>query len=218
MPARSLKVLAAAALAVGALAGCGGTPKVGTAAVVGGDRITVRTLDQTVRDWRAQFRKDPVANELRSNSPNPPPQLGGDSDSDLRGALTALINFRVAERMADKAGATVNGADVDQAVWRLKQNGGAESNTLARGLPRAYTRDFARFLATRDAVLRKLGGDPANPLSPATQLAGQRGNELALTTANGMDIEINQRYGEFDPKKLELGPVEYRLSSPDSGI
>lgn len=215
---KSVKVAVAAVVAAGALAGCGGSPKAGTAALVGDDRITVSTLSQTVRDWREQFRTDPAANELRANPADPAPQLAGDSESDLRGALTLLINFRVAEQVADQAGARVNGGQVDGVVDSLNRQGGAQSITLASGLPREHTRDLARLLATQRAVMQQFGADLNDRMNPATQQAGQKWNELFRSTADSMHIEVNPRYGNYDPGNFEVGPVTYRLSSPDSGI
>ncbi|SFN92639.1 hypothetical protein K8Z49_19530 [Actinomadura madurae] len=218
MPGKSVKAAVAAVVAAAALAGCGGSPKVGTAALVGDDRITVTTLSQTVRDWRTQFRADPAANELRANPANPAPQLAGDSESDLQGALTLLINFRVAREVAEQAGVEVTGGQVDGAVQALDRQGGAGAITLASGLPRAHTRDLARLVATQLAVMQRFGADMDNRLSPATQQAGRQWNELFQRTARAMDIEVNPRYGSYDPAKFEVAPVVYRLSSPDSGI
>ncbi|NKZ08565.1 hypothetical protein [Actinomadura latina] len=218
MPGKSVKAAVAVVLAAGALAGCGGSPKVGTAALVGDDRITNTELSQTVRDWRTQFRADPAANELRANPANPAPQLAGDSESDLQGALTLLINFQVADKVAKAAGVKVTGGEVDTAVQALNQQGGADSITLASGLPRAHTRDLARLVATQIAVMQRFGADLGNRLSPATQQAGRQWNELFKRTADGMRIEVNPRYGHYDPGKFEVGSITYRLSSPDSGI
>lgn len=218
MPGKSVKAVVAVVLAAGALAGCGGSPKVGTAALVGDDRITVTELSQTVRDWRTQFRADPAANELRANPAGPAPQLAGDSESDLQGALTLLINFKVADRVARKAGVTVTGGQVDTAVQALNQQGGAGSITLASGLPREHTRDLGRLVATQIAVMQRFGADLTNRLNPATQQAGRRWNELFQSTAGDMHIKVNPRYGSYDPGKLVVGPITYRLSSPDSGI
>lgn len=218
MPGKSVKAAVAVVLAAGALAGCGGSPKVGTAALVGDDRITVTELSQTVRDWRTQFRADPAANELRANAGGVAPQLAGDSESDLQGALTLLINFQVADEVADRAGVTVTGGQVDTAVQGLNRQGGAGSITLASGLPRAHTRDLARLVATQIAVMQRFGADLNNQLSPATQQAGKQWNELFQRTADRMHIEVNPRYGNYDAGKFEVGPITYRLSSPDSGI
>ncbi|MFA1545196.1 hypothetical protein [Actinomadura chokoriensis] len=218
MPGKSVKAAVAVVLAAGALAGCGGSPQVGAAALVGDDRITVTELSHTVRDWRTQFRADPAANELRANAGGAAPQYAADSESDLQGALTLLINFRVADKVADRAGVKVTGGQVDTAVQALNQQGGAEAVTLASGLPRAHTRDLARLVATQIAVMQRFGADVNNRLSPATQQAGRQWNELFQRTADGMHIEVNPRYGTYDPGKFEIGPITYRLSSPDSGI
>ncbi|MEO3822419.1 hypothetical protein [Actinomadura sp. B10D3] len=218
MPGKSVKAAVAAVLAAVALAGCGGSPKVGTAALVGDDRITVTTLSQTVRDWRTQFRADPAANELRANPADPAPQLAGDSESDLQDSLTLLINFRVAREVAKQAGVEITGSQVDGAVKALNDQGGAGSITLASGLPRAHTRDLARLVATQLVVMQRFGADLDNRLSPATQQAGRQWNELFQRTARSMDIEVNPRYGRYDPAKFEIAPLAYRLSSPDSGI
>ncbi|TDB87528.1 hypothetical protein [Actinomadura sp. 7K534] len=215
---KSVKVAVAAVVAAGALAGCGGTPKAGTAALVGDDRITVTELSQDVRDWREQFRADPVANEMRANPGNPAQQLGADSESDVRGALTLLINFRVAREVAEAAGVEITGGRVDRAVESLNRQGGAESITLASGLPRDRTRDLARLVATQSAVMERFGADFNDRMNPATQRAGQQWNELFRRTADGMEIEVNPRYGTYDPGKFEIDPAEQRLSRPDSGI
>ena len=80
MLGKSVKLAAAVLVAAGALAGCsGGSAKAGTAAVVGDDRITVTSLSQTVRDWRRQFKNDPVANRMRAGSTNPAEEMGADA-------------------------------------------------------------------------------------------------------------------------------------------
>ncbi|TDD67255.1 hypothetical protein [Actinomadura rubrisoli] len=214
-----MKAAVAVLVAAGALAGCGGSPRVGTAALVGDDRITVTTLSQTVRDWRGQFRSDAAANQMRSNSNDPSEQVGaGSGEADMRGALTLLINFRVAEKMAAQQGVPVPDGQTDQVVEGLnKRPGGAASFTLASGLPREKARDVARFIATRQLVLRRLGAD-GNPASPATAQAGQRWNALFRGTADRMHIKINPRYGTFDAVRGDVGPVGYRLSSPETGV
>ncbi len=215
---KSVTAAGAAAAAAGVLTGCGAAPTAGTAALVGDDRITVTELSETVRDWREQFRTDPVANEMRANPSNPAQQLGGDSESDLRGALTLLINFEVAEEVADEAGVEITEGRVDAALANLDRRGGAGSLTLATGLPRERTRDLARLVATQIAGMESFGADLTDQTNPATQRAGQRWNELFRRTADGMRIEVNPRYGTYDPGRFEINAVDQRLSRPDPGI
>ncbi|MFB4296078.1 hypothetical protein [Actinomadura sp. NTSP31] len=218
MPGKSLKVAVAAVVAAGALAGCGGQTRVGSAAVVGGDRITVTSLDRTVRDWRGQFKDDPIANQIRANSGGLAPDLGGqDSETDMQGALSLLVNFRVADRVARRAGVSVPDGLADQTAALMDQRGGAASITLASGLPRSRARDLARFIATQTVVMQKFGADLDNAQSPLTQRAAQQWGQLFQQTADGMHIEINPRFGRYDPAKVDIGPVVYKLSSAETG-
>jgi hypothetical protein len=216
----SVKVALAAAVAAGTLAGCGGGPlKVGAAAIVGDDRISTSTLDQTVRDWQKEFRNDDTANQMRSDPSNPTQQAVGDqlSDSDMRDALTVLVNMRVGDEVARRDGITVTGTQVDQVIAALDRQGGASSATLASGLPKRYTRDFARFLAVKALLVQKYGSD-GNPQNPQTMIARQRADADFVKTADSMKIKVNPRYGSFDHGKVAIDPVKYTLSATESGI
>ncbi|GAA4291462.1 hypothetical protein GCM10023178_64480 [Actinomadura luteofluorescens] len=120
--------------------------------------------------------------------------------------------------MARRARVEVTGGQVDGALQALDRQGGAQSITLASGLPRAHARDLARLVATQLAVMQRYGADLNNRLNPATEQAGRQWNELFQRTAAGMHIQVNPRYGHYDPAKFEVAPIVYRLSSPDSGI
>ncbi|MDL4772320.1 MULTISPECIES: hypothetical protein [Thermomonosporaceae] len=215
-----MRVAAAVVVAAGALAGCGGGPvKMGAAALVGDDRISVTTLDQAVRDWQRQFKTDQNANQMRADPGNPEQQVASDtlSESDLRGALAVLVNFRIGKKVAASSGVHISETQVDQVIASLDRQGGAGSTTLANGLPRSYTRELARFLATRDQVAAKAGAD-GNPQSPQTMQAQQQTARLFMDTANGMKIKVNPRFGSFDPNQVTIRPVTARLSAADPGI
>jgi hypothetical protein len=215
-----VKVAVAAVVAAGTLAGCGGGPlKVGAAALVGDDRISTSTLDQTVQDWQKEFRNDDIANQMRSDPSNPTQQAASDqlSDSDMRDALTVLVNMRVGDEVAHRDGINVTGTQVDQVIAALDRQGGAASATLASGLPKRYTRDFARFLAVKALLVQKYGSD-GNPQNPQTMIARQRADADFVKTAESMKIKVNPRYGSFDRTKVAIDPVKYSLSATESGI
>ena len=109
MPGKSVKAAVAVVLAAGALAGCGGSPKVGTAALVGDDRITTNELTRTVRDQEAQFKADPVAKNLLGNQQIRVPRFVPDDEYGVRGSLMMLINLRVVDEAAKQAGVDVTG-------------------------------------------------------------------------------------------------------------
>ncbi|MWA06293.1 hypothetical protein F8568_039310 [Actinomadura sp. LD22] len=218
MPGKSVKVVVAAVVAAGALAGCGGQTRVGTAALVGGDRITVTSLDQTVRDWRGQFEDDPVANQIRANSTGLAPGLADEeSETDMEGALSLLVNFRVADRVARDAGVPVPDGLTAQTAALMDQRGGAGSITLASGLPRSRARDLARFIATQTAVMQRFGADLSNARSPLTVQAAQQWGLKFQQAARDMHIKINPRFGRYDAAKVDIGPVVYELSTAETG-
>ncbi|GLZ10071.1 lipoprotein [Actinomadura sp. NBRC 104425] len=218
--ARLVGAAALAAVAAGVLAGCGGTPpKAGAAALVGDERITTATLDGAVRDWQAQFRADPVANQMRAYPGDSDQQLAAEalSESDMRGALNMLVKIRVADEVARRNGLAITEGTVDRTIAALDRQGGARSVTLAYGLPARYTRDLARYLTVQDQLAVRLGADPADPRGPRTTTAMQGVVDRFVRTAADMDIKINPRFGTFDPRQVAIQPMRQRLSATDSG-
>lgn len=210
MPAVAL----AAVLAAGALAGCGAAPKAGSAALVDGERITVRTLSDTVQDWWGQLQGDQVALQVWAREAGAP--AAEPRDADLRNALNFLVAFRIADEAAEREGVAVTGGRTAEIAALLDRRGGAERITLASGLPRERAGDFTRFMAVQDVLMRHFGADDV-PQSPANMRAAQRFLNLLAETAAEMDVEVNPRYGGFDPQQVAITPVSYELSSPGTG-
>ena len=106
-----LPLAAAAALAVvTGLAGCNTSP--GAAAVVGGDRISATTLQQTVD----RALKDPAAQQ----------QLGQDRAGFVRSELSRLITNVIVARAARDEHVTVSNTDIDQELDTLAQQTGGQ--------------------------------------------------------------------------------------------
>ncbi|MBW8481596.1 hypothetical protein [Actinomadura parmotrematis] len=221
LPTRTVPAVLAAVLAAGALTGCSGGPvKAGSAALVGDDRITVRALDAAVTDWRREFKEDGAANALRAD-----PESGGAgqaaalqaSGDDLSGALSGMIAIRVADEVARRVHLDVTATDVDRIVAQMDAQQGARAYTLAKGLPTSYTRDLARFYTVQTAVLGGLARG-AQPGSAGFQRAAQTTEALFARTAAGMKIEVNPRYGRYDPAQLKIDSVPSMLSATESGV
>ncbi|WP_433333695.1 hypothetical protein [Spirillospora sp. CA-294931] len=216
---KTLKVAAAVAVAAGALAGCGGDPwKVGAAAIVGDDRITVSALDSAVRDWQKEFKADPVANNLRSNpNLNPRLQLVLEklAENPRRQALDMMVRIRIGDRMAERSGLNVTEGGVDRYI---AENGGQrtqEVTALVYGLPKSRHRDMARFSVTLATAAQKFG---ANGTPQGEQAAGEQIKALYGQTIDGLKIKVNPRFGSFDKSQESLGPITYKLSARESGV
>uniref|UniRef100_A0AAU2JQN7 SurA N-terminal domain-containing protein n=1 Tax=Streptomyces sp. NBC_00049 TaxID=2903617 RepID=A0AAU2JQN7_9ACTN len=185
----ALSVSTALLLAAPLLAACSGETRPGTAAVVGGERITTSALQAQVNDVRvAQNRSGQGAAELIASTPNLERQK-----------LDAILQSRIIDTMAETAGITVSAKEIgDERKAYIDNNGGAaqfEALLLQKGAMAPGQAD--RFL--RDRVL-------------LTKLTEKYGNgkleEPARAAVKALDIEVNPRYGAWDAKQIKLGAGE----------
>jgi hypothetical protein len=204
-----------AVLAGAALTACGPL-KPGAAALVGNDRITVAKLDATVKAWSKELPKYPAAQQIAQQAQAQGQQTPFDPSSPQRSALYQLVDMKVWDEVARNAGVSVSGGQVDALIAR---NGGMatlDANVVAEGLPTRYSRDYARSVLLRQAVLQRYG---------VTTATDQQSQQQALQQVAGsyqragrrLKLEVNPRYGSFDFRRMSLGPVCPTLSKPDSG-
>ncbi len=219
---KSLRIAIGAALAGAALTACGPV-KTGAAALVGGDRITIATLNAAVTQWSKELPKYPAAQQIVQQSQvqgaGQGQQIPFDPSSPQRSALYQLVDMRVWDEVARKDGVNVTPGQVDAFV---AQNGGTptlDANVLAQGLPVKYDRDYARAVMLRQALLQKYGvTNGQQPVDPQTQQAALKRLFASYVDAGQrLNVDINPRYGSFDLKTMALRPVCPALSSPDSG-
>lgn len=185
----ALSVSTALLLAAPLLSACSGEARPGTAAVVGGERITTSALQAQVNDVRAaQNRSGQAAAELIASTPNLERQK-----------LDSILQSRIIDEMADTAGLTASQKDIeDERKAYVDENGGAEqfeALLLQKGAMAPGQVD--RFL--RDRVL-------------LTKLSAKYGNgkleEPARAAVRALHIEVNPRYGAWDAKQIKLGVGE----------
>ncbi|MEV7446784.1 SurA N-terminal domain-containing protein [Streptomyces sp. NPDC056257] len=185
----ALSVSAALLLAAPLLSACSGEARPGTAAVVGGERITTSALQAQVNDVRvAQNRTGQAAAELIASTPNLERQK-----------LDSMLQSHVIDKMADTAGISVSVKEIeDERRAYVEENKGAEqfeALLLQKGAMAPGQVD--RFL--RDRVL----------LTKLTAKYGQgKLEEPARAAATDLHIEVNPRYGAWDVKQIKLGAGE----------
>jgi hypothetical protein len=180
---RGLAVAAAALLAVTSLSSCR-ADQVGTAAIVDGQSISVDEL------------QDETASYLEAV----PSGNAGDAQQAI---LLQMIVATLVQKAADSAGVTVSAGEVaaqrDQALDSVRQPA-AEAKVsarayLSRQLAESQTAavvppdQLEQFIRTQ-LLASKLGeNDPA------------AANEAITGAAEDADIEINPRYGRWDPQQ-----------------
>ncbi|MFI8342566.1 SurA N-terminal domain-containing protein [Streptomyces sp. NPDC085639] len=185
----ALSVSAALLVAAPLLSACSGEPRPGTAAVVGGERITTSALQAQVNDVRAaQNRSGQAAAELIASTPHLE-----------RVKLDAILQSRIIDKMADTAGLTATQKDIEDEHQRYAEENGGNAQFEALLLQKGATApgQVDRFL--RDRVL-------------LTKLTAKYGagklEEPARAAVKALHIEVNPRYGAWDAKEIKLGGGE----------
>ncbi|MEU8436671.1 SurA N-terminal domain-containing protein [Streptomyces sp. NPDC029216] len=178
----SVALLAAAPL----LAACSGGTRPGTAAVVGGERITTSALQAQVNDVRsAQNRSEQGA------------RLIGATAGLERLKLNKMIQTAVLERAADDAGLSVSTKEIEDVRKAQLQQVGGEKALAAAALEQAQLAPDqidadTRFKLLRDKLFAHYGSQ-----DKALVKLGE--------AARALHIEVNPRYGRWDEKQILLG-------------
>lgn len=194
---RTAVSIAAAALLLAspALTACGSGPaQPGAAAVVGGQRITVSSLQDKVNEVRAAQAASPQGAQLVSASGKLSAQT-----------LSMLVQNTVIERAASDAGVTVSDGEVEQQKAAALQQFGGSEQALDAALLQQYdivpsgADSFFRTNALVGKLIMSLGFQPGSD-------GGQTAIVNAISkTADKLGVKINPRYGVWDSKKAIIG-------------
>ncbi|MFF9349574.1 SurA N-terminal domain-containing protein [Streptomyces sp. NPDC014734] len=191
---RRTALTVSAALLAGAplLTACGGEAHPGAAALVGGDRIEVSTLQGQVAAVRDAQRDAPDADQLIDNSG----QLG-------RAKLHGLIFDRVLDRATRDAGVTVNRNEIQQMRKAAVAQSGGEERLRTAMLQQSWVAPDQIDAVLREQVqltklARALGADLQQP-------EGQQAVGAALSKASkALKVDVNPRYGTWNDEQTQL--------------
>ncbi|MGW1076242.1 SurA N-terminal domain-containing protein [Streptomyces sp. NPDC002537] len=184
---RTALTLSAVALlaAAPALTACGGTAHPGAAAVVGKERITVTQLQSQVSDVRAAQKSSPQAEQLAANSA----RLD-------QNTLIRLIQYRIVERAGKDNGVEVTRRELQEQRSAVEQaNGGAEA-VRSRFLTLGIAPDQIDRALTMDITRAKLDA----------KFGAVRTNDILTRTSDKLRVDVNPRYGVWDPKRGTAQP------------
>ncbi|GAA2950721.1 MULTISPECIES: SurA N-terminal domain-containing protein [Streptomycetaceae] len=188
----ALAVSAATLVAAPLLAACGGDAHPGAAAVVGGDRIEVTTVQEQAQDVRSAQRSSAQSAQLVKKSG----QLN-------RAKLHSLIFQRVLDRAAEDAGVGVSRKEVQQVRSAAAAQSGGDKGLRTVMLEQRWVapgqiEDDLRKEVQLPKLAQALGVDLQTP-------AGQQAVGEALTKASkALHIDVNPRYGSWDDQKVQL--------------
>jgi SurA N-terminal domain len=214
----SIRPRRAARLAVVAFGGCialaaCGPVQLGSAAIVGGQRITTSTLTTQVANLNNAFRADGGKAQLAFPASKMPQQV-----------LAWMIRFRVRDQLASREHVTVTAGDVQRAInalsAQIRQSGGATLPVLAveNGLPPDLIfSGLGRYQAIQNALIARLDGGNPNPSTAEQQALGQQFNHAQCLAAKSLAIRVNPQFGRLDYSTLAIVAGANTLSTPAPG-
>lgn len=118
----------------------------------------------------------------------------------------------VVQAAAEEAQIVVTESDVDAFLAKAAASSGGmqalEEGALRQGIPRAELRQEARAAAVIEQLGVKLAPNGAQTASD--QLLGQ----YLVAVASTLNIQVSPRFGQWQPKRLLVGPPPNDLSKP----
>ena len=198
--------MSAAVLGVGLVAtGCSAV-KVGSAAIVGNQRITVATLDTEVTNLSENVKQyhNPGSLTVVQQTQDP---------------LTWLIRFQINEQLARQAGITVS-PGAAQAAWAAIY-AEAKANAASQGVanasqnlilvnagipPNLYT-DVQRYAAIDNLYEAMVNGGKAPTTQSASNAAGAKLARAQCLAAKSLKIQVNPQFGRLNYTSYEVVPA-----------
>lgn len=212
------RLIKVSALVLGAglvIAGCSPV-KLGSAAVVGDERITIATLNTEVTNLGRYAKLYPGTVQLT------PAQQTQET-------LTWLVRFKINDELARQAGITVSTAQAQQALNEIynaakasAQAQGITNVTLnliltANGIPPNLRDEVGRYQAIDDQfALRANGGKAPATQAEETAVTDQL-NKARCVAAKQLKIQVNPQYGRLDYTQYSIvasSPTVTRSAGP----
>jgi hypothetical protein len=189
---RSTLLLSAGLLvAAPLLTACGSDAHPGAAALVGGERIEVSSLQNQVKDVRAAQAKTPQAAQLISNTG----QLG-------RAKLHGMIFARVVERAASDAGLTVSRKEIQDARAAAVRYEEGEDKVEAKLLGQGFAPDQIDQALRQEILLSKLAA--ANQSDLASPEGQRKVTAVLVKASKALHINVNPRFGAWNDEQIGL--------------
>jgi hypothetical protein len=207
------------AVAVGAgllVAGCSPV-KMGAAAVVGSQRITIATLATEVTNLNQVAKKYPGTVQLT------PAQ-------ETQQTLTWLVRFQINEEIARQAGITITPAQAQKSLAQIyaaaKANAQAQgiSNVtldlilVANGIPPNLATEVGRYQAIDDQfILRANGGQQPTSTSSQTATTAKL-RQAQCVAAKTLAIRVNPQFGQLDYTQVQIVSAANPVAAPPGPV
>jgi hypothetical protein len=190
-----------------------GPVKLGSAAIVGNERITIATLDTEVTNLSQTVKLYPGTVQLSQAQ-------------QTQQTLTWLIRFKINDELARQAGITVTTAQAQKALDEIysaakanAQAQGIRNVTLdlilvANGIPPNLASEVGRYQAVDDKFAEQVNGGQ-EPTSTAAQSATTTKLNMArCRAAKALSVQVNPQFGRLDYTQVAVVPALATVSRP----
>ncbi len=210
---RRLIAASAAVLGVGlAVAGCSSV-KMGAAAIVGNQRITIATLDNEVTNLSQAVAMYPGTVQLSATQ-------------QTQETLSWLVRFQINEELARAEGITVSTAQAQAALAEIyaESKSEAESEGLtnvtptlilaANGIPPNLSAELGRYQAIETQFIEQANGGKIPTTTAAQTATTAKLDRAQCVTAKGLNIEINPQFGRLNYSSYQVVSAPSTVSRP----
>jgi hypothetical protein len=210
---KGTRLAALGAVGVGAcavLAACAPV-KVGSAAIVGNQRITTSTLDAQVSNLQAAAK--PYGNEIQLTSAQMPSAV-----------LSWLIRFQVMDQATASAGISVTQKQVQQGIADINSQAasaasqeGLSSGQAAlvnAGISPQMLPDIGRYQAQEIAYAEQVNGGKLPTTQAESNTVSGALTKAQCTAAKSLNIQVSPQFGRLDYTQLAVVAAPDTLSRP----
>jgi hypothetical protein len=200
-------VLAAAAAATCALSACGPV-KMGSAAITGGQRLTVTTLSDQVTDLENAVQAGRGKIQLQFPQSQAPQQV-----------LGWLLRFRIRDELAARNHVVVTAGESQRALAGLARQTGRTGPAfvqlaVANGLAPDMLPELGRYEAIQNDMFIRLNGGTLPRTQARVQVLSAQFNRRECVAAKSLSIQVNPQYGQMDYGTYSVIPAPSTLSAP----
>jgi hypothetical protein len=185
--------------------------KLGSAAIVGDQRITTSTLDTQVSNLQAAAK--PYANQIQLTTAEMP-----------NAVLSWLIRFAIQDQAATTAGITVTQAQIQQGTASINsqvqqaasQEGlsSPEAVLVNAGVSPQMLPDLGRYQAQVIAYAEKVNGGKLPTTTAENNTVTAALTEAQCTAAKSLNIQVNPQFGRLDYTQYSVVTSPNALSRP----
>ena len=201
----SIAVTAAAIAATCALAACGPV-RMGSAAILGNERISATTLNNEVANLQQAYQANKSKIQLQFPLSQAP-----------QAVLAWLVRFKVRDQMAARNHVAVSSGQSERALAAIAAQAGPtgiKNLAVANGLPPDLLPALGRYEAIQNALVNRMDGGTLPKSTVAQQAIGAALNRRQCEAAKSLNILINPQFGRMDYNQLTVIPSASHLSAP----